>query len=94
MPLLTLYAILRHANVSWDSGPLRTVIASPRFHRWHHTSEEEGLDRNFAGMFPWIDIVFGTFHMPEGREPAEFGVREAVPAGFFGQLAWPFKKIF
>ena len=40
----------------------------------------------------WIDVLFGTFHMPAGREPAEFGVREAVPAGFVGQLAWPFKK--
>ena len=24
------------------------VLASPVFHRWHHTSEAEGLDQNFA----------------------------------------------
>src|SRR6266498_604561 len=26
-------------------GPLRGVFASPTFHRWHHTSAEEGRDK-------------------------------------------------
>ncbi|KAB2849586.1 MAG: sterol desaturase family protein, partial [Hyphomicrobiaceae bacterium] len=34
LPLLTLMAILIHANVDWDWGPLRAIIVSPRFHRW------------------------------------------------------------
>src|SRR5262249_5294142 len=92
LPLLTAYSIFLHANVRWDYGPLRYVIASPRFHRWHHTSQEEGLDRNFAGLFPRIDLLFGTFHMPKGREPEVFGVMDTVPAGFVGQMAWPFSK--
>jgi sterol desaturase/sphingolipid hydroxylase (fatty acid hydroxylase superfamily) len=57
VPLMAFYAIFLHANVRWDFGPLRYVIASPAFHRWHHTSQEEGLDRNFAGLFPWIDAL-------------------------------------
>lgn len=93
VPLLTFYAIFLHANVRWDFGPLRYVIAGPRFHRWHHTSEQEGLDRNFAGLFPAIDLLFGTFYMPAGRQPETFGViGDAVPAGFVAQMAWPFKK--
>jgi sterol desaturase/sphingolipid hydroxylase (fatty acid hydroxylase superfamily) len=92
VPFFTFYAIFLHANVSWDFGPLRYAIASPRFHRWHHTSEAEGLDRNFAGLFPWIDLMFGTFHMPRGREPERFGAGEAIPAAFLGQLAWPFRQ--
>ncbi|MEZ4297821.1 MAG: sterol desaturase family protein [Polyangiaceae bacterium] len=92
VPFFTLYAILLHANVRWSFGPLRYVLASPMFHRWHHTSEEEGLDRNFAGLFPLWDLVFGTFHMPVGRAPRTFGVlREQVPEGFLQQLAWPFR---
>ncbi len=58
-PLLTILAILIHANVDWDWGPLRSVIASPRFHRWHHTREDEGLDKNFAGLLPLWDIYSG-----------------------------------
>lgn len=91
VPFLTLYAIFIHANVKWDFGPLRYVIASPVFHRWHHTSEEEGLDKNFAGLFPWIDLLFGTFYMPRGRQPERFGVAgEAMPESFLAQLAYPF----
>jgi sterol desaturase/sphingolipid hydroxylase (fatty acid hydroxylase superfamily) len=92
VPFLTFYAIFLHANLSWDFGPLRFVIASPRFHRWHHTSEAEGLDKNFAGLFPWIDLLFGTFHMPAGRGPQTFGLtNETVPTTFVAQLAYPFR---
>lgn len=92
IPFLTLYAIFLHANVPWSFGPLRFVIASPRFHRWHHTSESEGLDKNFSGLFPWIDLIFGTFYMPPGLEPRHFGVSDAVPRTFGGQLAYPFRR--
>jgi len=93
VPFLTLYAIFLHANVTWDFGPLRYVIASPAFHRWHHTSEEEGIDRNFAGLFPWIDARFGTLHLPRGRQPQTFGVAgDTVPATFLAQLAYPLRR--
>jgi sterol desaturase/sphingolipid hydroxylase (fatty acid hydroxylase superfamily) len=93
VPLLTFYAILLHANVSWSYGPLRYAIASPVFHRWHHTSQEEGLDTNFAGLFPFIDVLFGTFYMPPGRQPENFGiVGQGVPDGLFAQLAYPFRR--
>ena len=93
VPFLTLYALLLHANVSWTYGPLRYVVASPAFHRWHHTSEEEGLDKNFSGLFPFIDLAFGTFYVPAGRQPQRFGVRhDDVPDGLLGQLAYPFRS--
>ncbi len=92
LPFLTFYAVLLHANVRWTLGPLRRVIASPTFHRWHHTSEREGLDKNFAGLFAFIDVLFGTFYMPDGRQPERFGVeREKIPATVLGQLIYPFR---
>lgn len=92
VPFLSFYAILLHANVDWTFGPLRHLLASPVFHRWHHTSEAEGLDKNFAGLFPFIDLLFGTFYMPEGRRPERFGlVNDDVPEGLFAQLAFPFR---
>lgn len=93
VPLLTLYAIGLHANVSWGFGPLGKVIACPRFHRWHHTSELEGLDKNYAGLLPAWDILFRTYYMPEGRVPAVFGVTGApVPEGLFRQLLYPLRR--
>jgi len=93
VPFLSLYAIFLHANVPWTLGPLRYALASPAFHRWHHTTQEEGLDKNFAGLFPVFDLTFGTFYMPPGRQPAAFGITGApVPSGLLAQLAYPFRK--
>ncbi len=89
-PFLTLYAIGLHANLDWDFGPLRKVIASPVFHRWHHSRESEALDKNFAGLLPLWDLLFGTFHMPPNRLPRAFGTTSPVPDGFLSQLAYPF----
>ena len=91
VPFLGLYGILLHANVTWTFGPLRYVIASPAFHRWHHTSEEAGLDKNFAGLLPIWDLLFRTFYLP-GQVPRVFGVRDAIPDGFVGQMTWPFRR--
>jgi len=93
VPLLTLYSIFLHANVPWSYGRFGWLIASPVFHRWHHTTAEEGRDRNFAGLFPWIDRAFGTFYLPEGRQPSAFGLAgESVPVGLIGQLMYPFRQ--
>lgn len=93
VPFLTFYALFLHANVSWGFGPLRRMLASPRFHRWHHTSEDEGLDKNFAGLFPLIDVAFGTYYMPKDRLPTRFGLKDdAVPDGFWSQLIYPLRR--
>lgn len=92
-PFLSLYAILLHANVNWSFGPLRYVMATPAFHRWHHTSEEEGLDKNFGGLLPLWDLIFGTFYMPPGKHPQVFGiVHHDMPESLWGQMTYPFRR--
>jgi sterol desaturase/sphingolipid hydroxylase (fatty acid hydroxylase superfamily) len=92
--LLTFYAIFLHANVNWDFGPLRSVVATPVFHRWHHSREREAWDKNFAGLLPLWDILFGTYYMPRGRYPENFGINEPMPAGWTGQFVEPFVRLF
>jgi sterol desaturase/sphingolipid hydroxylase (fatty acid hydroxylase superfamily) len=90
VPALALYAILLHANVRWSFGWIGHVIASPLFHRWHHAAEEEALGKNFAGLFPWIDRLGGTYHLPPDRVPERFGVTgDPVPSGLWRQLTYP-----
>ena len=65
-----------------DAGPFKYVLATPVFHRWHHTALEEGGNTNFAGTFPIWDILFGTFRMPEGtaaRKLRQGRCGDAVP---------------
>jgi len=89
-PFLTFYAIFLHAQVNWDFGPLRGVIASPVFHRWHHSKAPEAWDKNFAGLLPLWDILFGTYYMPRDRWPEDFGIQEPMPRTFWGQIWAPF----
>ena len=91
-PFLTLFAILIHADLDWDWGPLRAVLASPRFHRWHHTDETAARDKNFAGLLPLWDILFGTYHMPHGQVPSSFGTKTVVGKNLWAQLWGPFRR--
>lgn len=87
-----IYSAMVHANLNWTFGPFRYLFASPVFHRWHHTSQDEGMDKNFAPTFPIFDVMFGTFYMPQ-RLPERYGVHGSdIPKGFFGQIIWPFKN--
>lgn len=90
-PFTATYSVILHANVHLSFGPLRHVIASPTFHRWHHSVEADAQDKNFAGFLPIWDVLFGTFYHPQGTVPQAFGVHEPVPDGFWGQLWHPFR---
>jgi sterol desaturase/sphingolipid hydroxylase (fatty acid hydroxylase superfamily) len=92
-PINVVWSSMVHANLNWTFGPLRYLLASPVFHRWHHTLEGEGLNKNFAPTFPFLDLILGTFYMPPGKLPEQFGNGEHdFPEGFFGQLIYPFMK--
>jgi sterol desaturase/sphingolipid hydroxylase (fatty acid hydroxylase superfamily) len=92
-PFITFHSAFVHANLNWSLGPFKYLIASPVFHRWHHTSLEEGGNRNFASTFPIWDLFFGTWWMPEGRMPENYGADdEAMPTEIGGQLAYPFRR--
>jgi sterol desaturase/sphingolipid hydroxylase (fatty acid hydroxylase superfamily) len=93
-PILTFYAITLHANVNWDYGPFRKWIASPVFHRWHHSDLPEARDKNFAGFFPVWDVLFGTYYMPKDQLPMSFGTDTPMPESYLGQLWAPIAALF
>ena len=93
-PFFTLYAIFLHARVDWDFGPLRAVIATPVFHRWHHSRQREAWDKNFAGLFPFWDVLFGTYYMPRGQVPEDFGITDDMPGHLPGQLWQPIRSLW
>lgn len=91
VPLVAFYVMFLHSNVKWGFGPLRWVLVSPAYHRWHHTSDEEGLDKNFAGIFPVWDVVFGTAYFPRTL-PRRYGLRgEGMPESVVAQMLYPFR---
>lgn len=94
-PILSSYIAFVHANVSWNYGPFfRYVIASPAFHRWHHAMDKEAWGKNYAGLFPIYDVIFGTFYLPGNEQPREFGLYgETMTNNFLGQMLYPFQRL-
>lgn len=80
-----------HMNVDWTHGPFRDVLASPRFHRWHHADHPEAWDKNFSSIFPIWDRLFGTYYCPGPcKEPLGF---PGNPGENFIQLMlFPFRE--
>ena len=85
-------AVFNHANVSVRLGPLRYVIVTPNFHHWHHSQDDEAIDRNYAAHFAFIDHLFGTAVQSDRKWPDRYGVQgDYVPNGFWPQLQFPFR---
>jgi len=91
--LVSAQATFIHANVRFEFGWLRWVLATPQFHHWHHAAEPEAVDKNFAVHLPVLDVLFGTAYLP-GRWPSAYGLLhgERAPRGYLRQFAWPFQR--
>ena len=89
---VALQATWSHCNFAPSPRWLAKCLVTPRYHHWHHTSQKEGLDKNFAVHFPWIDQIFGTYYLPDGW-PEFYGLDgEQISPGFIGQTIEPFTK--
>ncbi|CAM4329227.1 C-5 sterol desaturase [Bordetella tumbae] len=86
-------AVFNHANVSVRLGPLRYLIVTPNFHHWHHSQDQEALDKNYAAHYAFLDYLFGTAVKSDKLWPKDYGVLgDYVPNGFFKQLKFPFSS--
>ena len=87
-------AVLNHANVHLPWGPLKYLIVTPDFHHWHHSSDDEAIDRNYAAHYAFLDHLFGTaVKVPAHKPlPAAYGVvGDYMPDGWRAQQAFPFR---
>src|SRR5262245_13475213 len=88
-------AVFNHANVAVPSvfarAPLKWLIVTPDFHHWHHSSEREAIDRNYAAHFAFLDYLFGTAVKSDRRFPGKYGVLgDYMPKGWLRQQLFPF----
>lgn len=89
---VSFHAVFIHANVRWRFAGLRWLLSTPQYHHWHHSSDEEGIDKNFASFLPLWDLLFGTAHQPD-HWPMNYGtVNFQPPEDYLGQLVYPFRR--
>ncbi|MFO0616023.1 MAG: sterol desaturase family protein [Polyangiaceae bacterium] len=86
-----MWAVFVHSNVRIPLGPLRWILGSPELHHYHHALLEPGAPvRNFANLAPWLDLVFGTHHLP--KEGERYALGDGLPrAGYASLLVRPFR---
>jgi sterol desaturase/sphingolipid hydroxylase (fatty acid hydroxylase superfamily) len=83
----TIWSFFIHANIRVRLGPLEWLISSPAFHHWHHTNDQN-RNRNFAAIFPIIDLIFGTSWLPKYWPPV-YGIDEKTSSTLIGQFLDP-----
>jgi sterol desaturase/sphingolipid hydroxylase (fatty acid hydroxylase superfamily) len=87
---ISVQSVLIHSNIKMKVGWLRYVIVTPQFHHWHHASDAEAIDKNYAAHTPVFDMLFGTSHLPKDRWPVKYGTVKPIPGGMLGQFLHPF----
>ena len=91
--LVAVHNMYVHLDLPYTHGPLKYLIASPVFHRWHHADVPEAHGKNLANIMPIYDVIFGTYHLPgpcqEKLGAADSGISDKNPV-----LIWiyPFQQ--
>ena len=86
-------AVFNHANVHLPWGPLKYLVVTPNFHHWHHASDDEAIDRNYAAHYAFLDYLFGTAVKSKNKFPEKYGVvGDYMPDGFIRQQLFPFRS--
>jgi sterol desaturase/sphingolipid hydroxylase (fatty acid hydroxylase superfamily) len=94
---ITAIDLLNHTNInlSWPK-PFNYIFSSPNFHKWHHALDTKALNRNYVIVFPFIDLLFGSYYMPSRQPPEQLGIflhdtKQPVPTGYLNQFFYSFK---
>src|SRR6185437_10593276 len=59
-----------HLNADIGFGWFNRIFASPQTHRIHHSYLPQHIDKNFAGLWTFWDVIFGTYiHPIKGEHP-------------------------
>jgi sterol desaturase/sphingolipid hydroxylase (fatty acid hydroxylase superfamily) len=93
-----------HSNAKIDLGWFGWFLASPQFHRVHHSVELAHADKNYGGVLSVFDHLFGTAvkardvypetGIADARFPAEDRVGVAqLPGNWLLQTMYPFTQV-
>lgn len=82
-------AIFDHSNVRVEFPDwISRVIATPHYHHWHHAMKP--IDKNFGAMSPLMDQIFGTYYVPKGQYPKEYGIPYKIEENWIDHMLTPF----
>ncbi len=86
-------AYLSHANIKTQKSLLDYIIVTPQVHHFHHSTKMNEAG-NFSNIFPFWDLLFGTYYNRKGTV-GKVGVMEESrinypdESAYFRQLIFP-----
>jgi sterol desaturase/sphingolipid hydroxylase (fatty acid hydroxylase superfamily) len=91
---LSIVVLFSHMNIPVGLGRGWFLLNSPQFHRIHHSSLHEHMDKNFANLFPIWDVIFGTAHRPAAGEFPPTGLYDGdIPRSVIETILWPLRGV-
>lgn len=87
--------LFHHSNVRlprWLAHGLLAVIVTPAMHRVHHSRWRPETDSNYGSVFPYWDLLLGTFRLRKDARTIHLGLDEFdAPKwqSFLGMLRTP-----
>src|SRR5437870_8107689 len=93
LAFVSFHAVFIHANFGAGLEWLDPCLVTPRYHHFHHATEAEAIDKNFAVHLPVLDRMFGTQFLTESRAPRAHGVSDGPAARtYLAQILDPFRR--
>lgn len=88
--LIKVHTALVHSKVHFRFLLLSKLVVTPHYHHWHHAAETAGHQSNYANFFPFWDLIFKTFRLPNHR-PTSYGLnRSKAPPPILSHTASDF----
>lgn len=66
--VLSQWGFFIHCNIRLSFWIFTPLLVGPQVHRIHHSVLPQHTDKNFAAIFPILDIIFGTYVKPKKDE--------------------------
>jgi sterol desaturase/sphingolipid hydroxylase (fatty acid hydroxylase superfamily) len=82
-----------HLNYRRSLGRFVVLLNNPQWHRIHHSVEPEHFNKNFASLFPFMDLMFGTAYFPKKDEYPDTGLLPSERPGALQGLLWPVRRL-
>jgi sterol desaturase/sphingolipid hydroxylase (fatty acid hydroxylase superfamily) len=87
-----------HLAIPLHLGPFSWLFTNPANHRIHHSTLPEHVNKNFAAVWPFWDVIFGTYAAPKHGEYPPTGlysgkVSKSVKEAFWSPLEVSDKEI-
>ena len=93
LAFVSFHAVFIHANFGGRLDWIDPVLATPRYHHFHHAAETDAIDKNFAVHLPFLDRIFGTRFLPSARWPRAYGVSDlGIAPTYLAQILDPFRS--